>query len=39
MRLIKPVLVALLRLPMVAARGPSTCFPHLEFPGYAVGSW
>jgi len=39
MRLIKPALVASLLLPMVAALGPSTCFPHLEFPGYAVGSW
>jgi len=35
-RLIKPALVALLLLPMVAALGPSTCFPRLEFPGYTV---
>ena len=36
MRLIKPALIALLLLPLVAAVGPSTCFPHLEFPGYTV---
>ncbi len=33
---LKPALVALLLLPMVAARGPSACLPRLEFPGYTV---
>ncbi len=36
MRLIKPALVMLLLLPMIAAVGPSTCFPNLDFPGYTV---
>jgi parallel beta-helix repeat protein len=35
-RLAKPALLALLFLPLVAALGPSTCYPRIEFPGYTV---
>ena len=36
MRLVKPALVALLFLPLVATLGPGACFPRVEFPGYGV---
>lgn len=36
MRLARPALLALLLLPLVAAVGPSTCWPRIEFPGYTV---
>ena len=36
MRLAKPAFLALLFLPLVAALGPSTCYPRIEFPGYTV---